>query len=266
MYLSNLYKLAQDKWVTFEDLVDDAMEGGKLSPMHMRSGALNAALRHPRRYSVTGNTDLGLFRNQLKYQAKHPLISKSTSMSSNSSCVSDSNLFGSSVHIDPPPSKCHTQRRFMHNSYKLTDFSQTFPGISGNFSKLRASDIESTKSNNTDPIRLEGAGESKIKNHTSSDVEDSIHVRRSTAIPLGTPSESFEVQNSSFVINLKSARTTQLARESQEKVLNDKYQALTNLRVNQEHGYTGWSTSVMGTGPFGWSDDLLNVYTPSTVS
>ena len=37
----------------------------------------------------------------------------------------------------------------------------------------------------------------------------------------------------------------------------DKYSVFTGLKKPGQ-GYTGWSTTVMGTGPFGWSDELLN--------
>ena len=60
-------------------MVDDAMEGGKLSPMHMRSSAFNAALRHPRRYSVAGNDDLGSFRKDIRSGTEFSPFSKSTS-------------------------------------------------------------------------------------------------------------------------------------------------------------------------------------------
>jgi len=36
----------------------------------------------------------------------------------------------------------------------------------------------------------------------------------------------------------------------------DKYSAFSNLNKGGQ-GYTGWSTKVMGNGPFGWSDELL---------
>ena len=259
-----MYELAQDKWVTFEDLVDDAMEGGKLSPMHMRSCALKTALQNPRRYSITGNTDLGSFRNQPRYHTKRSPFSKSTSMSSNNSCDSDSNLFGHSLHIDPPPSKDQKQRRFMYSSNNITDFSQTFPGISRDFSNVWTSDTKNIQKDNTDQSYLEKVGEHKIASDTSCDFEDFNHLRRSITMPLRTPSESLE--ENPFATSLKSTRTTQLARQVAEELLDDKYKALKMLKIKKGHGYTGWSTSVMGTGPFGWSDDLLNADTPSIVS
>ena len=35
----------------------------------------------------------------------------------------------------------------------------------------------------------------------------------------------------------------------------DRYSVFDGLK---RQGYTGWSTQVMGTGPFGWSDEILN--------
>ena len=190
------------------------MEGGKLSPMDMRSDALNVALQLPRRYSVTGNSDFRSFRNDLRSYTEPSIFSKSTSISSNSSCDSDSNSCSSYIKLDPPPSKESKMRRFMYNSEKIADFSQTFPGHSRNYSNAVANDK----------------------------------------------------QQYSLTKAMKPEYNKESAEDNLKETSDDKYMAIKNLNRNQEHGYTGWSTTVMGTGPFGWSDDLLNVCTPQTVS
>ena len=39
----------------------------------------------------------------------------------------------------------------------------------------------------------------------------------------------------------------------------DRYSEIAKMKTYPGQGYTGWSTAVLGTGPFGWSDELLNV-------
>ena len=257
------------KWVTFEDMVDDAMEGGKLSPMDLRSDALNVALQLPRRYSVTGNSDFGSFRNDLRPYTEPSIFAKSTSISSNSSCDSDSNMCSSHIKLDPPPSKECKQRRFIYNSEKITDFSQTFPGHSRIYSNVLTND----KQNKTNGI---SAGE--FSPNFPRDVEfENVLMKYQSYIPESSQKQTANMKTIQSAINPKEHQYTltkvmkpefseELAVEKLEETSDDKYMAIKSLNVNQEHGYTGWSTTVMGTGPFGWSDDLLNVCTPQTVS
>ena len=259
----------QQKWVTFEDMVDDAMEGGKLSPMDLRSDALNVALQLPRRYSVTGNSDFGSFTNDLRSYTEPSIFGKSTSISSNSSCDSDSYMCSSHIKLDPPPSKECKQRRFIYNSEKITDFSQTFPGHSRSCSNALTND----KQNKTNGI---SAGE--FSPEFPHDVEfENVLTKYQSYVPEISQTQTANVRTTQSATNQKEHQysstkaenpefSEESAAEKLDETSDDKYTAIKKLNGNQEHGYTGWSTTVMGTGPFGWSDDLLNVCTPHTVS
>ena len=261
--------IAQQKWVTFEDMVDDAMEGGKLSPMDMRSDALNLVLQMPRRYSVTGNSDFGSFRNAFRSYTEPSIFSKSTSISPNSSYDSDSNMCSNDIKLDPPPSKECKQRRFMYNSEKISDFSKTFPGHSKKYSSALSNDKQNKRN---------GVSAGKFSPKFPHDVEfDDLPMKYQSYIPESSQKQTANMKTIQSAINPKEQQYTltkvmkpefseELAVEKLEETSDDKYMAIKSLNVNQEHGYTGWSTTVMGTGPFGWSDDLLNVCTPQTVS
>jgi hypothetical protein len=101
---------AHQKWVTFEDLVDDAMEGGKLSPMPMRSGALREAIRRPRRLSMAENGTFCTETTGLK---------SSSISSSASSCDSDTNLHRQPILLNKPCTKFINKRKSFIDTAKL---------------------------------------------------------------------------------------------------------------------------------------------------
>ena len=80
-----------------------------------------------------------------------------------------------------------------------------------------------------------------------------------TVIESGTESDE-----ASPPLNLEST----LKKLSVEQIdsIDGRYEAFKHVNVRPEHAYTGWSTAVMGTGPFGWSDALLNGYEMSLVT
>lgn len=178
-----------DKWVTFNDLVDDAMEGGKLSPIHLRN-----PVRRTRAISMPRSSSLAYL---------------STSASSNSSFETGSDV----ASLPPPPGKGNLRRKrfsisMINESGPKPDFNHSFGGF------------KSTSSSG-----------------------DNQH---------DTYAALKQVQSQ---LNWSSPPPPPESEDDSRSGDDDKYAAFHGI-----HGkaYTGWSTRVMGTGPLGWSDDLLN--------
>ena len=111
-------------------MVDDAMEGGKLSPMHLRSGQIKAPIRHPRRFSIAGSPNNVSIRNEIRSRCVELPTSSHGSISSTSSGGSDNNQYHNVNCGRKFPSLGNATSSFMKNSNNLSDFSQSFPGFS----------------------------------------------------------------------------------------------------------------------------------------
>ena len=97
---------AKSKWVTFDDLVDDAMEGGKLSPINLRE---DPDPIRKRRVSMTSGP-VPISGGDLVRSSSVAYMS--TSLSSNSSFGSGSGSLGSpeAVKIPKPPANLRRKR------------------------------------------------------------------------------------------------------------------------------------------------------------
>ena len=91
-------------------------------------------------------------------------------------------------------------------------------------------------------------------------------IKQSATLPLNHKQKSLREPKIVLPTDMKPAITEESANVEKEETFDDRYDALKNLKLNRQQCYTGWSTTVMGTGPFGWSDDLLNAQSSSIVS
>ena len=130
-------------------MVDDAMEGGKLSPMHLRGDHIKAPIRHPRRFSIAGSPHNVSIRNEIRSRCVELPTSSHGSISSTSSGGSDNNPYHNVICGRKFPSLGNATSSFMKNSNNLSDFSQSFPGFSRQLSDPHS------KSENTTPNTVE---------------------------------------------------------------------------------------------------------------
>ena len=277
--------LGQQKWVTFEDLVDDAMEGGKLSPINMRTGALQYCSQIPRRASMAEKILVGSLKSKNRSSSIGSYSMKSTSVSSTNSFESDCNL-NISTNMLPKPPKCLSKRTsFARNPNSFKDFSQSFPGNCGGLQVFSTENVYSTFKHERTEEKLkdrEGGNyykstdmnkdlveHEKFDQISSSDYESNLKysdLKDNTTMSLYMPCEelrpSLKTGKRSLQLTLGSPLNQQ---QKKEKSQRDKYEAITTVKIHPEHGYTGWSTTVLGTGPFGWSDELLSGYSEPNV-
>ena len=243
------------------------MEGGKLSPMHMRSGALRKAIRHPRRLSMAEKGTFCTETTSLKL---------SSISSSASSCDSDTNLHRQPILLNKPPSIFTNKRKsFMNDTNNLPDFSQSFPVFSCNDLNTDGT----SKKYGKHPAWEEDGKEALQHGATHVNKEfgtidnenvERTSLKRSTTMPMYQPTQETqeshpEPHKKSLPLNLESTLHKMSIEELKENGCTDKYQSIQNANGNKETKYTGWSTTVLGTGPFGWSDDLLNAQSTTPV-
>ena len=165
------------KWVTFNDLVDDAMEGGKLGPINMRE---NPDPNRERRASLAASIPISTSISPHSMRS-NSVVYMSTSVSSESS-------FGS-VASPPPTLPKPPESQARRKRFSLAVASRSPP----------------------------------------------------------PPTEEEESENRPFSLSFNGFDASGGNQ--------DKYSAFSNLK---RQNYKGWSTTVMGTGPFGWSEELLN--------
>ena len=127
-------------------MVDDAMEGGKLSPMHLRSDQIKAPFRHPRRFSIAGSPHNVSIRNEIRSRCVELPTSSRGSISSTSSGGSEYNQYHNVNCGRKFPSLGNATSSFMKNSNNLSDFSQSFQGFFRQLSDPHSSS-EHTKPN-----------------------------------------------------------------------------------------------------------------------
>ena len=247
----------------------------------MRTGAL----RHPRRSSMAEKVLVGSVRNEIRSSSVGSASVNSSSMSSTSSFDHDSNSNARIIQLPKPPTSINKRKTFSRNPNNLADFSQSFPGFS---SYLKACPETADSPKLRDERRTEGGTDER--RDTRYQLADTITkevayipfekcsykihekhstLQRSTTMPLYQASDelksSLKSQKRSLPLTFESSVNEPSIKDTEKSEFIDRYDAITNIKVHPGHGYTGWSTTVMGTGPFGWSDDLLNGYSGSQV-
>lgn len=194
------------KWVTFNDLVDDAMEGGKLEPIQCRQ---RPDPERARRASSSGTIP-----------------------------ISATSVGGRSMLHQVPPKRSESVA-YMSTSLSSDDSNSSFNGSMGSHTPSPPLPAALPKP----PESLAQRRKRLLAAHqTTASLIEKVDPPTEAPRQPGFFSQSFNGFDAGKTISND----------------NDKYSAFTALSKPGQ-GYTGWSTTVMGTGPFGWSDEVLGV-------
>lgn len=231
---------ASNKWVTFNDMVDDAMEGGKLVA---RSDNSQHNLNRRRASMIDGDSGQTAITSILR-------------------------LSGSCSTQDFSSWKNRPWSSFSHSTTSVSGFSSESGGSSSCFTTESPSGKNGTpvlpkppQPRRNRPSRTERSSGYMRNSVSSGTVDDCGDIEDEEGEDSGSlGSSSGERHDSrpfshSFTAGVTSETDQRRSEERGDCSDGDRYSVFDGLK---RQGYTGWSTQVMGTGPFGWSDEILN--------
>ena len=244
------------------------MEGGKLSPMHLRSDQIKAPIRHPRRFSIAGSPHNVSIRNEIRSRCVELPTSSRGSISSTSSGGSDNNQYHNVNCGRKFPSLGNATSPFMKNSNNLSDFSQSFPGFSRQLSDPHSRSEHTTRNtgeiNNYDMKNDQRCvcKDTECKDNFKPNVNQKRIIQRSSTLSSYQSDRTIQQYNASnnksVPSNMENLSQKYFPIDFREKEeTKDIYRVFKDNNIDEDQGYTGWSSNVMGLGPFGWSEQLL---------